>query len=220
MNQAAFQLDADSPLPDVHDDYVQTQAGEAVFVYPLGVEVDLALRGWELTLLNNPQGGTATVTADGAVKFAPEPGFIGAATIHFLFEDQQHNDVSATVTVEVQNHFAFETASSFGSAPTRPDQSDDTAATLAQKVFTVVADPVFAGSAVPNARLFGRIYQQCGALAVESAAVADQNGQWNMPFPDARAMEFYRLEIEQLGIANNTVGKITLHANDACWQPI
>ena len=222
MNPLISQLDAVSLFPDVHDDYVQSPAGETVVVYPFGKEVDLAARGWELTLLNEPQGGVATVTSAGAVTFAPNPGFVGAATIHFVGEDQQSNDCSATITVEVQNQFAFNAVTSVGISGTEPrlDRSANTTGSLALKVFTVVADPVFAGSAAPNTKLFGQIYRQCGTLAVESVAVSDESGQWEMPFPDAKALEFYRLEIEQLAVATDTVDNIALHLDDTCWQAL
>ena len=221
MNPLISQLDAVSLFPDVHDDYVQSPAGETVVVYPFGKEVDLAARGWELTLLNEPQGGVATVTSAGAVTFAPNPGFVGAATIHFVGEDQQSNDCSATITVEVQNQFAFNAATSVGISGTEPrlNRSANTTGSLALKVFTVVADPVFAGSiGSPNANLVGRLYNQCGALAGESTATADADGQWEMLIPDTRALEFYRFEVEQLATANGTFGKIALHPDEAGWQ--
>lgn len=224
MNQATLQLDAGSFLPEVHDDYVQTPAGQSVVVYPLGMEVDLAARGWELTLLNNPQGGVATVTADGAVKFTPKIGFVGAATIHFLIEDQQHNGVSATVTVEVQNHFAFRAAKSVNDnavgAAIRLGQSGNETGVLGSKVFSVVNDPLFAGTATPNAELVGRIYNQCGALAGESMLTTDVEGLWEMSFAGTKALEFYRVEFEQVTSEGSPSRGIALHANEAAWQRI
>ncbi len=222
MNTAALQLDARSPLPEVSDDYVQTPAGEPVVVYPLSVEVDLAAHRWELTLLNEPQGGTTVVTSSGAVKFAPNPGFVGAATIHFVIEDQKGNDRSATITVEVQNQFAFNAATSInngtvGVAP-RLDQPNNATGVCARKVFTVVAEPVFAGSAAPNAELVGRLYNQCGSLAGESMATADAEGSWEMIFSETRELEFYRVEIEQLATTSGTFGEIALQPNEALWQ--
>ena len=223
MNPLITQLDAVSLFPEVHDDYVQTPAGETVVVYPFGTEVDLAARGWELSLLNDPQGGVATVTSAGAVKFAPNPGFVGAATIHFVGEDQQSNDCSATITVEVQNQFAFNAATSInnsgtvGTAP-RLDRSNNATGFCALKIFAVVTDPVFAGTAAPGAELVGRLYNQCGALAGESTATVNTDGQWEMLIPDTRALEFYRFEVEQLATANGTFGKIALHPDEAGWQ--
>ena len=217
MNPLITQLDAVSLFPEVHDDYVQSPAGETVVVYPFGSEVDLAARGWELTLLNEPQGGVATVTSTGAVTFAPNPGFVGAATIHFVGEDQQCNDCSATITVEVQNQFAFNAATYNGSAP-RLDRSNNTTGFCALKIFAVVTDPVFAGTAAPGAELVGRLYNQCGALAGESTATVNTDGQWEMLIPDTRALEFYRFEVEQLATANGTFGKIALHPDEAGWQ--
>ena len=217
MNPLISQLDAVSLFPDVHDDYVQSPAGETVVVYPFGKEVDLAARGWELTLLNEPQGGVATVTSTGAVTFAPNPGFVGAATIHFVGEDQGSNHSSATITVEVQNQFAFNAATSNGSAP-RLDRSNNTTGFCALKIFAVVTAPVFAGTAAPGAELLGRLYNQCGALAGESTATVNTDGQWEMLIPDTRALEFYRFEVEQLATANGTFGKIALHPDEAGWQ--
>ena len=220
MNPLITQLDAVSLFPEVHDDYVQSPAGETVVVYPFGSEVDLAARGWELTLLNEPQGGVATVTSTGAVTFAPNPGFVGAATIHFVGEDQQSNDCSATITVEVQNQFAFNAATSTGSVGTAPrlDRSNNTMGFFGLKIFAAVTDPVFAGTSAPGANLVGRLYNQCGALAGESTATANIDGQWEMLLPDTRALEFYRFEVEQQGKANGTFGKIALHPDEAGWQ--
>jgi hypothetical protein len=224
LNLEPAQLDAICLLPEIHDDFVQTPAGESVVLYPLGVEVDLAARGWELTLLNDPQGGIATVTSDGAVKFTPNLDFVGAATIHFLIEDQQHNDSSATLTVEVQNHFAFNAGkpadNGTAGAATRFDNSGSETGILALKVFSVVADPLFAGTAAPGAELVGRIYNQCGALAGESMLTADVDGRWQMCFAGTQALEFYRVEFELVAGQGSTSGKIALHPNESAWQSV
>jgi hypothetical protein len=224
LNKAILQLDRASLLPEIDDDYVQTPAGKPVVVYPLGVEVDFAARGWELTLLNDPPGGVATVTSDGAVKFTPNQGFIGAATIHFLIEDQHHNDTSATVTVEVQNHFAFHSAESVNKGTPRAaiglSQSCNETGILASKVFSVIAEPLFAGTAAPGAELVGRIYNQCGSLAGESMLTADVDGCWEMYFKGTKALEFYRVEVEQVVAEGRTPGRISLHPNEAAWQSV
>jgi len=150
------------------------------------------------------------VTADGAVKFAPNLGFVGAATIHFLIEDQQHNNSSATLTVEVQNHFV--------NTPTRIELSGNGTGTLASKVFSVVADPLFAGTAAPGAVVVGRIYNQCGALAGESMLTTDVDGRWEMSFAGTKALEFYRIEFEQVATGGGAYAKIALQPNEAAWQ--
>jgi len=211
LNLESIQLDAADLHPEIHDDFLQTPAGEPVVVYPLGVEVDLAARGWELTLLNNPQGGITSVTPDGAVKFAPNHGFLGAATIHFLIEDQQHNHSAATLTVEVQNQFAFD-------AGTSVNKRTGGTGVLASKVFSVVADPLFAGTAAPNAKLAGRLYNQCGAMAGESMVTVSPDGRWEMSFAGTKALEFYRVEFEQVATEGNASGKIVLQPNEAAWQ--
>ena len=231
MNLQPAQLDTVSLLPEVHDDYVQTPASEPVILYPLGVEVDLAARGWELTLLNDPQGGVATVTSDGAVKFTPHLDFVGAATIHFLIEDQQHNDSSATVTVEVQNQFAFNAFNAFNAATSiindgiagsalRPNQSSDRTGVVASKVFSVVANPLFAGTTAPGAEVVGRAYNQCGAMAGESIVTAGVDGYWQMSFAGTKALQFYRVEFAQVVTEGSTSGKIALQTNEAAWQSI
>ena len=221
LNLESAQLDAICLLPEIHDDFVQTPAGEPVIVYPLGVEVDLAARGWDLELLNDPHGGVATVTSDGAVRFAPNLGFVGAATIHFVIHDHQHNDASATVTVDVQNQFAFNAATSVNNkAALRANQPCSKTGGVTSKVFSVVADPPFAGTAAPNAELVGRIYNQCGTMAGESMVTADVDGRWDMSFPGTKALEFYRVEFAQVAGQGGASGKIVLQPNEAAWQAL
>jgi len=83
--------------------------------------------------------------------------------------------------VEVQNHFV--------NTPTRIELSGNGTGTLASKVFSVVADPLFAGTAAPGAVVVGRIYNQCGALAGESMLTTDVDGRWEMSFAGTKALK-------------------------------
>ncbi len=221
MNTAALQIDAGIPLPEVYDDYLQMAAGEPVVMFPLGEKIDLAARGWELTLLNDPQGGIATVTSDGAVKFTPNPGFVGSATIHYLVADQQHNDSSASVTLEFQNDYAAKSERPLSeTAAAHVNQSGDVEGVVASKVFSLVADALFAGTAQPHTEVVGRIYKQCGTMAGESIVTADTDGLWETHFAGTQALEFYRVEFEQVAAEGNASGKIALQPNEAAWQAI
>ncbi len=195
-------------------------------VYPLGVEVDLQTRGWELILLNDPQGGVATMTSAGAVKFTPTAGFVGASTIHFVIEDRQGQNREATLTVEVQNQFAFDIATTANNGTARVVSHSASSQTpdgiCSKKVLAVIAAPTFSGTAVPAARLIGRIYSQCGELIGEATATADDQGQWKIRFVEPRRLEFYRVEFEQLATSDSAAAApdaaVELKADDAAYQ--
>ena len=47
---------------------------------------------------------------------------------------------------------------------------------------------------------------------------ADIDGHWEMSFVGTKALEFYRVEFEQVATEASTTGKIALQPNEAAWQ--
>ena len=205
-------------LPQMQDDYVLTSVNDPVVVYPMGLKTDLACRGWEISLLNRPQGGHVELTSAGAVKFTPLQGFIGTATLHLLAESNEGATIEGTLTIDVQNQFAFAESAS------TQNGTIDAADSCSVKVFLLQDQPVFSGTASPNFSVIGRLYQQSGSLVSTEDGVVDPQGHWQVNFPSGLAFGFYRAEFEQVEVAPLDPGKtaveagLELNADEAVFQ--
>ena len=185
--------------PIAQDDFAITALNTSVTINVLSNDATSNRDAFEVVLLNTPVGATAIVNNDGMVVFTPDVGFLGTSTIHFLVEDSKGNSSEATITVEVLTQFAFNTFNDL--SPGETIECDDVCQpsccrhdSLTEKIFTLVAQPIFRGSACPGAVVTGRIYDQSGALVGEASVNSDQKGRWMLQIDDVRDQEFYRVE--------------------------
>ena len=185
--------------PVAQDDFAITSLDTSVTINVLLSNVGSDGDALEVVLLNSPVGATAVVNDDGTVTFTPSEGFLGTSTIHYLIEDSDGNSSEATLTVEVVTQFTFDTFNDV--LPEEKATGDDVSQpsccrhdSLTEKIFTLVAQPIFRGSACPGAVVAGRIYDQSGALVGEASANSDQTGSWELQIDDVRDQEFYRVE--------------------------
>ena len=202
----------------MQDDYVLTSANAPVVIYPMGLNTDLASRGWEISLLNRPHGGRVELTSAGAVKFTPLEGFIGTATLHLLAESKEGASTEGTLTIDVQSQFDF------AASAAKENGMIDAADACSVKVFLLQNQPVFSGTASPNFSIIGRLYQQSGALIATVDGLVDPQGVWQVKFPNGMAFGFYRAEFEQVGIATPDSANaavetdLILNADEAVFQ--
>ena len=195
-----------------------TSVNNPVVVYPMGLHADLACRGWEMSLLNLPQGGHVELTSTGAVKFTPLEGFIGTATLHLLAESDQGASTEATLTIDVQSQFGFATSAA------KENGTIDAAESCSVKVFLLQDHPVFSGTASPDFSIIGRLYQQSGQLISTADGLVDSQGGWQVKFSNGTAFGFYRAEFEQVAIpaveSPKTVVEtgLVLSLNEAVFQ--
>ena len=147
--------------------------------------------GTEITL---PSGAVLTLYANGTYLYDPsniELAESGEATMDsftYTIMDNQGLRSTATVTVQIQQQFAFDAftnqALEAATAALRPKVSgvgsDPFRISAAIEAF--VPEPVLAGYAQPGAVLVGRIYDSFGNLIGESTSKASAAGNWVMNF--------------------------------------
>ena len=198
--------------PIAQDDFVITALNTSLTINVLSNDVSSDKDNLEVILLNTPAGATTVVNDDGTVTFNPDVGFLGTSTIHYSVEDAEGNSSEATITVEVLNQFAFDTFTDL--SPDETTTCDDVCQpsccrhdSLTEKIFTLVAEPIFRGSACPGAVVAGRIYDQSGALAGEVSVNSDEQGRWILKIDGVRDQEFYRVEFYHVpnGCSNSDV---------------
>ncbi len=194
----------------------------------MGNDVDPEGEPLAVVLLNQPTGGTTTVNSDGTITFIPNEGFEGTVSIHYLVEDQFGETDDATVTIEVEPSFLFDSFTNFSESNFAESsiakrlidhQLPVSKQVMSQKIYTLAPEPIFSGYARPGTQIIGRIYDASGSLVGESRSSTDAGGNWMMQFSGAKGHDFYRIEFEQVSAgAADIYGYIGLNPSDNSYQ--
>ncbi len=222
MAEAVISITGVNDAPNAEDDYVTTTVDTPVTIPVLTNDKDVELETLAIVLLSTPPEGTTIVNPDGTITFTPEAGFEGTVTIHYLVEDPDGASSDATVTIEIEPAFRFDSftnfsQSNFAHGLMAPNRYSDPV--LSQQIFTLAPEPIFSGYARPGTQVIGRIYDSSGSLVGEASANTDPGGNWMMQFHNAKGHEFYRIEFEQIASGSYDVyGYMGLNASDNSYQ--
>ena len=220
--EAVIVINGENDIPVAEDDFIKTQMDTIVDLNVLGNDYDPDGEPLSVILLNQPDNGTAVVNPDGTIRFTPDPGFEGTTTFHYLVEDPNGATSDATVTIEVEPPFRFDSFTNFSQSHTAgmvDYQVDSSKRTLTQEIFTLAPEPIFSGYARPGTQVIGRIYDESGSLVGEASANTDPGGNWMMQFHNAQGHNFYRIEFEQVTAgAADVYGYLGLNPADNSYQ--
>ncbi len=219
-------INGENDPPVASDDYVKITVDTPVTINVLTNDVDPEGEPLDVILLNNPNGGTATVNPNGTIAFVPDDGFEGTVDIHYLIEDPHGATSEATLTIEVEPEFRFDSftnfADSFDTSHLNSGVNHQAAPgreILSQKIFTLAPEPIFSGHARPGTQIVGRIYDESGTLIGEASANTDPGGNWMMQFQGTEGNNFYRIEFEQVSAgAADVYGYFGLNPADNTYQ--
>ncbi len=222
MAEAVITINGVNDAPVAEDDYVTTTVDTPVTIPVLTNDKDVELETLAVILLSTPPEGTTVVNPDGTITFTPDAGFEGTVTIHYLVEDPDGASSDATVTIEIEPAFRFDSFTNFSQTNFAhglglPNRYSDPV--LSQQIFTLAPEPIFSGYARPGTQVIGRIYDSSGSLVGEATANTDPGGNWMMQFHNAKGHEFYRIEFEQIASGSYDVyGYMGLNASDNSYQ--
>ncbi len=226
----------DSPVAE--DDYVKVTMDTTVTFRVLANDADPEGDPLAVILLNNPPGGTATVNPDGTISFVPDADFVGIVHLHYLVEDPGGASSEATLTIEFEPEFRFDSFTdfsrnrlpgrnllpgsnllpgNFSSLDSLPMRRIET-----KQIFSLAPEPNFSGYARPGTQIIGRIYDSSGAIIGERSVNADPGGNWLIQFPGSRGYQFYRVEFEQVAAVGSVdiYGYFGLSPADNSYQPL
>ncbi len=222
--EAVITITGQNDAPHAEDDFISTTVNTPVTFDPLPNDSEIENQSLAVVLLNNPPEGTTVVNPDGTITFTPRPGFEGTVTLHYLVEDPEGASDDATITIEVNPEFRFDSFTNFSKTDSvyatadflepGPDRN-----VLSREIFTLAPEPIFSGYARPGTQIVGRIYDSSGALVGEARAGTDPGGNWMMQFHSAKGHDFYRIEFEQItAVAADVYGYLGLNPADNSYQ--
>ena len=201
----------------------RTPLDTPVVVNVLGNDTDPDSDDLAVVLLNQPWSGTAIVNPDGTILYTPHTGFEGSVTINYLVEDSEGGTDEATITIDVEPPFQFDSFTNFAESPMTkwiaggPQQP--ASRMISQEIFTLAPEPIFSGYARPGTQIIGKIYDSSGALVGEASANTDPGGNWMMQFHSAKGHDFYRIEFEQVSAgAADVYGYLGMNPGDNSYQ--
>ena len=192
-----------------------------IMLQVLGNDYDPEHEPLTVILLSQPPNGTAVVNLDGTILFTPDPGFEGSTSFDYLIEDPNGATSDATVTIQVQPPFQFDSFTNFSESFQTHGTGvpDVTNRLLSQQIFTLAPEPIFSGYARPGTEIIGRIYDASGALVGDATANTDPGGNWMMQYHNAKGHDFYRIEFEQRASgATDVYGYLGLNPSDNSYQ--
>ena len=221
--ETVIMINGENDIPVANDDFIRSPLNTPVTINVLGNDYDAEDQPLAVVLLNQPVNGTAVVNPDGSIEFTPELDFEGTVTLHYLVEDPNGSTDDATVTIEVEPPFQFDSFTDFSKTNDilrgvdhRPDITREV---ISQKIFTLAPEPIFSGYAAPGTQIIGRIYDSSGSLVGEASANTDPGGNWMMQFHDAKGHDFYRIEFQQVASgASDVYGYMGLNPADNSYQ--
>ncbi len=224
-------------VPIAGDDDVKTPIGQSITVPVLENDVDPNGEPLTVMVLNQPEGGTATVNSDGSITFEPNPGFTGTTQIQYLVEDPHGGTSTATLTVEVFLPYTYDSINDFsrgfGSSPGTPGTSaggedggpgniyqQSKQPLLTQRIHTLAPDPIFSGQSRPGSSVVGRVYDGQGRLIGEQFASTDPGGNWLMQFRSIDRNTTIRVEFEYTSGGADMYGYFGLDAANSTYQTL
>ncbi len=219
--EAVIVINGENDAPIAEDDFVKTKVGTPVTINVIGNDYDPDGQPLTVILMNQPVDGWCTLNSDGTITYQPNPEFKGTVTFDYLVEDPDGSSSVATVTVEVEPDFAYDSFNNFSQIPNLllVDKPVSNYGLLSQEIFTLAPEPIFSGYARPGTQIVGRIYDASGALVGEATADCDPGGNWMMQFPGAKGYDFYRIEFEQFSSgAADIYGYLGLYPGDNSYQ--
>ncbi|MFK7768551.1 MAG: Ig-like domain-containing protein [Mariniblastus sp.] len=221
--EAVIMINGENDTPVANDDFVRTPLNTPITLDVLGNDYDPENQTLAVILLNQPVNGEAVVNPDGTITYTPATDVEGTVTLHYLVEDPNGATDDATVTIEVEPPFQFDTFTNFSKTNEilsgvehRPSVAREV---ISQKIFTLAPEPIFSGYAAPGTQIIGRIYDASGSLVGESSANTDPGGNWMMQFHSAKGHDFYRIEFQQVSTgASDVYGYMGLNPSDNSYQ--
>ena len=121
--ESVIMINGENDIPVAQDDFVTTTLNTPVTLDVTGNDIARQASGKSLDspsggplhviLLNQPSDGTAVVEPNGKILFMPNSDFQGTTTIHYLIEDSNGSSTDATVTIEVEPEFQFDSYNKF-----------------------------------------------------------------------------------------------------------
>jgi VCBS repeat-containing protein len=221
--ETVVMINGENDVPVAGDDFVRTPLDTPVVVNVLDNDSDPDSDDLAVVLLNQPWSGTAIVNSDGTILYTPDPGFEGSVTIHYLVEDPEGGTDEATLTIEVEPPFQFDSFTNFADSPMAKwiagAPAQPASRMISQEIFTLAPEPIFSGYARPGTQIIGKIYDSSGALVGEASANTDPGGNWMMQFHSAKGHDFYRIEFEQVSAgAADVYGYLGMNPGDNSYQ--
>ena len=205
------------------DDYRQTPSDTPISVNVQANDVNPDDLPLSVVILSTDPGGEAEVTTDGVITFTPDAEFTGTVNIEYLLEDSTGSTSIATLTIDVQPPYTFDSFHEFSKGfesqlggTATPEKSQ--APSLTRQIFTLAPEPIFSGYSRPGTEVVGRIYDQSGNLVGEGFAQADPGGNWMMHFQGVSKFEHYRIEIEYAVTSTDIYGYLGLNPSDNSYQ--
>ena len=113
-NTISFNVSANQPPVAVNDSYTTVQDAPAITLGPLGNDSDPDGEPLHLVSLNDTvitpgtaqtiavTNGVVTISATGAISFAPAAGFVGEVSFPYVVADPGNAPAAATVTITVE----------------------------------------------------------------------------------------------------------------------
>ncbi len=190
---------------------------------PISVEVlanesDVDGQPLSVMIVGQPNDGTAIVNPDGTITYTPNAGFFGTQTVDYLVEDPDGGTARATLVVEVEPQFAFDSFTNLSKSHEAKAESNPTnLRLLSREIYTLSPEPIFSGFAQPGTQIVGRIYDQSGHLVAESTALTDPGGNWMMQMGTG-IHEQYRIEFEQVAGTQDVYGYLGLNPGGNSYQ--